>query len=202
MKTKRALTLVGLVVLVMALGVGGAVMASQPGEPLPGTVQGIKGPQTFWGGTVIAGSTVTYTSAPKLVYGSDISLVWLYHSADIFVTADITPSSYLTITPQFSVDQSNWTDATYVSEGWVLPLSASTTLTNSSGVTSTTTSTSTTTFSGATASRSSAEVTYKITMSADGTDYLRIPLAGKYLRFKIEHSSTVTPTINVMLRND
>jgi hypothetical protein len=202
MKTKRSLIWIWLMVLVLALGVGGAVMASQPGEPLPGTVQGLRGPNVFWNGTVIAGSTVTYTSAPKTVYGTDVSLTWLYHSADIFVTADITPSSYLTITPQYSVDQSNWVNATYVSEGWVLPLSSSTTLTNSSGVTSTTTSTSTTTFSGATASRSSEEVTYQITMSADGSDYLRIPLAGKYLRFKIEHSAAVTPTISVMLRND
>jgi len=175
MNKKRALTLVGLVVLVMALGVGGAVLASQPGEPLPGTVQGIRGPNTFWNGTVIAGSTVTYTSAPKLVYGSDVSLVWLYHNADIFVTADITPSSYLTITPQFSVDQSNWADATYtyVAQPYTTTVSAAVT-----------------------------EASYQIAMSADGTDYLRIPLAGKYLRFKIEHSDTVTPTINVMLRND
>jgi hypothetical protein len=39
-------------------------------------------------------------------------------------------------------------------------------------------------------------------MSADGTDYLRIPLAGKYVRFKIETSGTVTPTIKALFRND
>lgn len=188
MNVKRSLTLVGLVVLVLALGVGGAVLASQPGEPLPGTVAGIKGPNAFWNGTVIAGSTVTYTSAPKTVYGSDISLIWLYHSADVFVTADITPSSYLTITPQFSVDQSNWTDATYT---YVADTLAQTT------TVLTGTATSTTAMSSA-----ATEATYKITMHADSTDYLRIPLAGKYLRFKIEHTAAVTPTINVMLRND
>lgn len=151
---------------------------------------GIKGPNTYWNGAVIAGSTVTYTSAPKTVYGTDISLIWLYHSADVFVTADITPSSYLTITPQFSVDQVNWTDATY---SYVADTLAQTTTV----VTSTGTATSTTAMSSA-----PVEATYKITMSADGTDYLRIPLAGKYLRFKIQHTAAVTPTINVMLRND
>jgi hypothetical protein len=192
MKTKRALTLVGLIVLMLALGVGGTVIASQPGEPLPGTVQGIRGPNVFWNGTVIAGSTVTYTDAPKTSYGSDISLVWLYHSADIFVTADISPSSYITITPQFSADQSNWTDATYTYVADTL--GSTTSVVTSTGLTTATTTTS--------MSSAVTEAIYRITMSADGTDYLRIPLAGKYLRFKIEHSSTVTPTINVMLRND
>lgn len=175
MDVKRSLALVGVLVLLLGLGLAGSVAADQPGEPLPGTVVGIKGPNTYWNGAVIAGSTVTYTSAPKYVYGSDISLIWLYHSADIFVTADITPSSYLTITPQFSVDQSNWTDATYtyVSQPYTNTVSAAV-----------------------------MEADYRITMATDSTDYLRIPLAGKYLRFKIEHSATVTPTISVLLRND
>jgi hypothetical protein len=190
MKLKRSLIMVGLLVLVLALGLGGAVAASQPNEPQPGTVHGIKGPDVFWNNAVIAGSTVTYTSAPKTVYGSDISLVWLYHSADVFVTADISPSSRITITPQFSVDQSYWTDATYT---YVADTLAQTTTV----VTSTGTATSTTAMSSAVT-----EAIYRIIMTADGTDYLRVPLAGKYVRFKIEHSSTVTPTIKVMLRND
>jgi len=190
MKLKQSLTWVGLIALALVVLLAGSVAASQPGEPLPGTVQGIRGPNMFWNGAVVAGSTVTYTDAPKTVFGSDISLIWMYHSADIFVTADISPSSYITITPQFSVDQSNWADATYT---YVANTLAQTTTV----VTSTGTATSTTSMSSAVT-----EATYQITMSADGTDYLRIPLTGKYVRFKIEHSSTVTPTISVMLRND
>jgi len=191
MKLKHFFLIV-LCVVALVLGLAGSVVADQPGEPLPGTVAGIKGPNTFWNGTVVAGSTVTYTNAPKYVYGSDISLAWLYHSADIFVTADITPSSYLTITPQFSIDQSNWTDATYT---YVADTLASTTsVVTSTGLTTATTTTS--------MNSAVTEATYQLTFSADGTDYVRVPLAGKYLRFKIEHSATVTPTINVMLRND
>jgi len=41
-----------------------------------------------------------------------------------------------------------------------------------------------------------------LNFSADDTGYLRLPLAGEYLRFMLEYSGTVTTTINVTLRND
>lgn len=192
MTSKRSFIYVVLILAGLLLALAGGVAASQPGEPLPGTVYGIRGPSTVWNGEVIAGSTVTYTSAPKYIAGVDASLVWLYHSADIFVTADITPSSYVTITPQFSVDQSNWTDATYT---YVADTLASvTSVITSTGLTTATTTTS--------MNSAVTEATYRLTFSADGTDYLRVPLAGKYMRLKIEHTSSVTPTINVLLRND
>ena len=191
MKQRSSLGVVVLLVVLMGLLLAGSVAASQPGEPLPGTVQGVRGPSLFWEG-VIAGSVTTYTISPRTQFGTDVSMVWMYHSADIFVTADITPSSYLTITPQFSVDQINWADATYT---YVADTLASTTsvVTGTEGMTATTTTSMNSTVT---------EATYQILMSNDGTDYLRLPLAGKYLRFKIEHSDMVTPTINVLLRND
>ena len=190
MKRKSGLWVM-LLVVAMGLLLAGSVAASQPGEPQPGTVQGLRGPSLFWQG-VIAGSVPTYTTSPRTQFGTDVSVVWMYNSADIFVTADITPSGRITVTPQFSVDQSNWTDATYT---YVADTLASTT----SVITSTgkTTATTTTSMSSAVT-----EAIYRIIMTADGTDYLRVPLAGKYLRFKIEHSGAVTPTINVLLRNN
>ena len=46
------------------------------------------------------------------------------------------------------------------------------------------------------------EATHQVIISSDTTDYMRVPLAGRYLRFKMEVSDTVTPTIKVLLRND
>lgn len=189
MKRKSGLWVMVLVV-VMGLLLAGSVAASQPGEPQPGTVQGLRGPNAFWNGSVV--TTTTYTSAPNTVFGSDVSLVWMYNSADIFVTADITPSGRITVTPQLSVDQSNWTDATYT---YVADTLASTT----SIITSTGEMTATTTTA---MSSAVTEATYQIVLTADGTDYLRMPLAGKYMRFKIENSGNVTPTISVLLRNN
>jgi hypothetical protein len=196
MKSKRRLNhkenLLMLMVAALVLLVTGGVAASDPGEPMPGTVVGLRGPDTFWNAEVVAGTTVTYTDAPNTVYGTDISLVWLYHSADVFVTADITPSATITVTPQFSNDQSSWTDATY-------SYAADTLASTTSVVTTSGTTTATTTTSMSTAVT---EATYRVVLSADATDYLRVPLAGKYLRFKIEHDATVTPTIKVLFRND
>lgn len=39
------------------------------------------------------------------------------------------------------------------------------------------------------------------TLSADGTEYMRIPLAGEYLRLSLTVSGTVTPTIKITYRN-
>jgi hypothetical protein len=192
MKTKRKPGLwVMLVVVVMGLLLAGSVAASQPGEPQPGTVQGLRGPSLFWEG-VIAGSVTTYTTSPRTQFGTDVSMVWMYHSADIFVTADITPSGRITVTPQLSVDQVNWADAkyTYVAD----TLLSTTTVISTSGVTTATTTTA--------MDSAVTEATYQIVMTADGTDYLRMPVAGRYIRFKIEHSDVVTPTISVLLRND
>lgn len=54
--------------------------------------------------------------------------------------------------------------------------------------------------SGTTAS----EITHQIILTSDSTDYLRIPIAGQYLRFKIAVTGggSVTPTILATLRNN
>jgi len=181
MKSKRLLHVVGLVGL-MVLALVGAVQASDPGEPQPGTVRGLGGPHTFYVGGVL--TETTYTASPRVVYGQDVSQSWLWHAVDVFVTADVSGTDVITVTPQLSVDAANWADATYtyIAQTWTQ---------ETDGVTTTTTSVS-----------APAEATYRIVMSADGTDYLRMPLAGRYLRFRIETSGTVTPTIQALFRND
>jgi len=206
MKYKRFLKVLALVALAAMLilsfvGPGTPLArAGGAGDPNPGTVVGIM-TVTFADGTSAISSTTYYNdNADSTVYDSQY-----WHSVDVFVTADIDTSNVITVTPQFSADGTNWTDAQYRSEGWVLPLSYSTTITNSSGVTSTTTSTHTVTFSGATGTRVDEWVTYQIVLNADGTDYIAVPLHGRYLRFKAEvltSTYNITPTIYAVLRND
>ncbi len=192
MKTYKRLLVVLLLFLVMGAALVSSVGAGAgPGEPLPGTVRGLAGPYTFYNAS--SGITeTTYTSQPKMVQGQDVSIIWLYHSADIFVTADVSGTDTITVTPQVSVDGTNWTDITYT---YVADTLAQTTTVLTS--TGTTTATSTTSMSSAVT-----EGIERVVLSTDTTDYLRIALAGRYLRFKIETSGTVTPTIKVLLRND
>lgn len=42
---------------------------------------------------------------------------------------------------------------------------------------------------------------YVRTLTADGTEYVRVPLAGEYLRVKLVTSGTVTPTVKATYRN-
>ena len=46
------------------------------------------------------------------------------------------------------------------------------------------------------------ESIYRFIVTADGNDYIRLLLAGEYLRFSITYTGPVTSTIGVTLRND
>ncbi len=183
--------MVVMLALVLALSLGLwlslSTQAQDVGAPLPGTVAQTRF-LTFYGPTVTVSGT-TYSATPLTVQGQDASLVVAWHSADVFVTADVSGTATVTVTPQLSADQVNWTDADYTYIG----VNSSATYTTNGAITS-----------------SSAPVVqaYRAVLSADGTDYLRVPLAGQYLRFKIDAfvtvspTAAVTPTIQVVLRND
>jgi len=159
---------------------------------------------TFADGAAAISATKYYSPSGHTTLGY---LAQDWYLADMFVTADISGTNTITVTPQWSADGVYWLDAKYESEGWVLPLSYSATITNSSGVTSTTTSTHTYSFSGATASRVSEWVTYQLAISSDGTDWLVFPIHGNYIRLKAELASTgagtaITPTIKCVFKNN
>jgi hypothetical protein len=219
---KRAIlpVLIGLFLLIGALTLPMLLQETQPVAaqgPEPGTVVGV-GTYTAFPTQQIShtgSAATTYSSAPYLYRGLDVSYSRNWNSADVFVVVDDWDTGdALTVTAQFSPDQSNWADAYYTAEGWVLPLSYSglmtntSVLTNSSGVTNTTTSTqsltasASNTFSGSSGTRVSESVPYRIVASADGTDYVRIPIVGMYLRYKLEYSGTLTATIQTTYRNN
>lgn len=190
-------TLAALLALLLVLGVaeflGGRAEASGPGEPDPGTVVGV----TTWEmypATALSGAATAYSVNPSW------QTVRSFNSMDVFVTVDITGTGTLTVTPQVSTDNVNWVNATYnyVANTLAQTTSSSTSVvTGTSGMTATTTTTSTVSSSG-----SPTEATYQIVLSADGTDYLRMPVMGEYVRFSIAYSGTMTPTVNATLRNN
>lgn len=206
MRTKRFVGMSLAVVLVL-IALGGLYQFNALAGDA-GTVVGVKNVPIVW--TPVPITTTTYYYGQ---YGGTTGQeVWFWHDAEAIVSVDIDGTNTLTITPQFSLDGSNWADGQRLSEGWVLPLSysASTvmTITNASGVTSTTTSTATqttaTTFASSASSRSSEWVDYTVALSASGAEVFSFPVQGQYLRFKattLTTGVTITPTIYLMLRN-
>lgn len=167
MKSRLLITAM-LAILLLGLLVAPGVFAEN-GEPLPGTVNQTA-TYTYYPGVELSGASTVYSAAPRTISGQDASDVRKWNAVDLFVTADISGTKIITVTPQFSADQANWANATY------------------------------TVVSGTTPS----EITYQIILSADGTDYARLPIAGQYMRFAIAYygSGTVTPTVMATLRNN
>ena len=148
------------------------------GAPQPGTVQRAV-TYVYMANTAVMTSATS--SAPNTTVGGiDVSRVADWHSADVFVTVDISGTRFVTVTPQFSPDQVNWADATY----------------NYIAQTGNMTDVAT----------SIATQTYALSFSADGTQLLRLPIAGEYMRFKEVDTGLFTATTNITvqatLRND
>ena len=197
MKTRFAIAMTAsltALAVIAALLLGASVAGAQsegPGAGVPAHVTG-RVARTFYSTVILTNSASISTASPLRVFGTDISSVGGYAFADVFVTADVMGAGTPTfiITPQLSIDAgvNGWADASYV---WV------------NNTTSVVTSTGVLTASSASALT---ESTYRVTLTADGTKYFRMPIVGEYLRFKFSvtglTTDILTPTIKVMLRND
>lgn len=166
-----------LILLLIALGLAGTGVAlAGPGGPEPGdgTVKAAD-TYTLYSGYVTTTTTINPASVTRLVY---------YNDVDLFVTADFSTTGVITMTPQYSADNANWANATYVGTAW-----SSATV---DGITTT-------------IATADAETTYRTTLSADGTDFIRLPMVGKYLRPQITLSGGVTNgvwiTVTAIARN-
>ena len=151
---------------------------------------------TLYPATAVTTGTVNTLSPATDAYSRDMSYHYGYAVADVFIIADGTGTWSLTATPQLSPDGDNWTgaDYEYVANGF--SQTATTTITNTDSVTSTQVTVSE--LSG------TATVTTQAlsrTMSADGMEYVRVPLAGEYLRVQLAVTGAVTPTVIVTYRN-
>lgn len=158
--------------LLLLFMVLGVQQMQAAGEPYPGTVSRAVTLE-FYPATALTGDGATASDSPRTINGQDITLVSTWHSADVFATVDITPTGTVTITPLLSADGQNWATATFVTTSW---LTDGTSLVN--------------------------RHTHQLIFTDDGTQYLRLPIAGERLKFQIEHSGAVTPSISVTLRND
>lgn len=96
-----------------------------------------------------------------------------WNSVDVFVTVDVTGTATLTVTPQVSADGTNFADAYHTYLTWTDDATATVT-----------------------------EADYQVVMTADGTEYIRLPMAGRYMRAKVEVSGDLTPTITAVTRNN
>lgn len=165
----RALVLVLLIAAAVITGVMVAPSTFADGpRPDPGSVKGWV-TYTLYPTTYISGTGTTYSASPRQVSGLDASKVAEWNAVDVFLTADISGTTTITLTPQFSPDQSNWADAYWYS------------------------------ISGTTVTAQP----YQIVLSADGTNYLRLPVSGEYMRMKMATSGNgVTTTIKATYRNN
>lgn len=107
----RLLTTAGIALLFLASLLVPGVFADSS-APAPATVNETA-TYVYYPETAVSGSTTFYSAAPRTVSGVDVSDVRKWNAVDVFVTADITTSDTVTITPQFSADQSHWVDAYY-----------------------------------------------------------------------------------------
>lgn len=218
---KNIYQLLSVVLLVVLLGAAAIVplVLAQGESPEAGTVNAFV-TYNYYPTTALSGTSTAYSSAPRTINNHDVSVVQYYNAAKVWVTVDVfTTTDAITVTPQFSADQSNWADATYTylanseTASTVSVVSDTSTITTAL-VTSTTAEsilTTTNTFTlthSATIATTPTEQAYEITVyGSDTTDYLVVPVEGKYMRFKVEYvdggdASPVTATIYASLYNN
>jgi hypothetical protein len=117
-----------------------APASAQVVDPPPGRVSDVR---TF----VLLAPTATtqgvaastwYTSASPLddAGTADASLIERWQAVDLFITADVSGTTYFTLTPQFSADQVNWANGTARVISGTTPSNVSYTITGSADGTS------------------------------------------------------------------
>ncbi len=83
---------------------------ADPGVPFPGTVVGVATRQLP---TTALTAFLTQTKTTN-VFDPILSQTKFYHSADVFITGQITAGAHMTATVQLSADGRNWVDAYYI----------------------------------------------------------------------------------------
>lgn len=181
MKTQRLLGVLIAAVLLAVLLIAPLASAGTlgPGAPdLPSVAQATT--YTFFNAKVLTSSTtITYSTSP-LRFST-------WATADVFVTGVVSGSTPFTVTAQYSADNINWTNATYT----YLSNSATTTvITGTAGLTATTSS-----------STALSTATQQVVLNSNTTSFVRIPIVGEYLRFRVDNGGYVTVTVKATVKN-
>jgi hypothetical protein len=157
----------------LAIGLWSAQTAAADAAPPPptGRVAGSFTPYTELNGVVYTTTGTAYTTARDPNF---------WYQADAFLTVDVSGTAAVTITPQFSADNTNWADANYV---YLSNSSTTAIVTGTAALTATTSS-----------ATSVVNTTPYLTLATDNTDYLQFALDGRYLRYKVVAGSFVTTT--------
>lgn len=126
---------------------------------------------TLYGPTAVTTGT-TYSSAPLTVNGRDLARITNYKAVDVFVSTDAASSGALTVTVQASADATTWTNMTEIVQTF-----------NTTG----------TLFSNT--------YTYRVVLSgASATGLIRAPLAGEFMRVRVDAAGSLTPTVKATFR--
>lgn len=126
---------------------------------------------TLYGPTAVTTGT-TYSSAPLTVNGRDLARITNYKAADVFVSTDTGSSGTLTVTLQASADETTWANMTEIVQ----------------------------TFSS-TGTLFSNTYTYRVVLSgASASGLIRAPLAGEFVRVRVDAAGATTPTVKATFR--
>lgn len=112
------------------------------------------------------------TTSTTITYSTSPLRLGQWAVADVFVTGVVSGSTAFTVTPQYSADNANWVNASYTYVTW-----------NQTG----------------TATLNTA--TPQVVINSNTTSFLRIPMAGEYLRFKVDNAGYVTITLKATMKN-
>lgn len=164
-----------LFVALLFLVAGAAVLGAMPRSAAAAPAAQVGGMAarsvTLYGPTAVTTGT-TFSAAPLNVNGIDNARITNYAQADVFVWTDAGSSGTVTVTVQASPDEVNWVNLTAV--------------VHSFNTTGTLTSTS--------------YIQRVVLAGASGAGLVRVPLAGEFLRVRLDVAGAVTPTVKATLR--
>lgn len=168
----RLLSLV-LVALIVLTGTLAVQPAAQANEnqPSPATVKNSVS-GTLYPATALSSTGTVNTASPRTVSNRDLSYLPQFGAVDLFVTADFASTGTLTALVQFSNDATNWADCYRRIPETV-----------------------------ATGPDSTISETCTVILTADGTGYISVPMAGQYMRLAMTRTASVTPTVQLFAKN-
>jgi hypothetical protein len=112
------------------------------------------------------------TTSTTITYSTAPLRLGTWAVADVFVTGVVSGSTAFTITPQYSADNTNWVNASYTYVTW-----------NQTGTATLNTG------------------TPQVVINSNTSSFVRIPMAGEYLRFKVDNAGYVTITLKATMKN-